>query len=142
MRTLRRCKSYKYQFLQHVIVQDKEVRNTFYCDVLSNLEDGEHFTADISCSDEATYLSEHVIQHKVRIWMSSSPCAVAEGKIQRRKGNVFCAVSIHTELFRPFWLAELTVTLVMYLDVLEEFIMTILEEEGPNENYSFLRIFT
>jgi len=132
LRTRRRCKSYKYQFLQHVIVQDEEVRYTCYCDFLSNLEVDEHFTADISCCDEATYLSGHVIQHNVRIWMSSSPCAVAEGKIQRRKANVVCAISIHTELFRPFCLAELTVTLVMYLDVMEEFIMTILEEEGPN----------
>jgi len=132
LRTLRRCKSYKYQFLQHVIVQDKEVRYTFYCDVLSNLEVGEHFAAGISCCDEATYLSGHAIQHKVRLLMSSSPCALAEGKIQRRKANVFCTVSIHTQLFRPFCLAELTVTLIMYLDVMEEFIMTILEEEGPN----------
>jgi len=72
--------------------------------------------------------------------MSSNPHAVVESKIQRRKANVFCAVSIHTELFGPFCLAELTVTLVIYLDVLEEFIMTILEEEGPNESYSILRV--
>jgi hypothetical protein len=74
--------------------------------------------------------------------MSSIPHAVVEGKIQRRKVNVFCAVSVHTELFGPFCLAELTVTLLMYLDVLEEFIVTILEEEGPNENYSILRVLT
>jgi len=127
--------------LQYVIVQNKEFRYTFYCDILSNLED-ERFTADISCSDEATYLSEHVTQHNVRIRMSSSPHAVVEGKIQRHKANVFCAVCMHTELFGHFCLAVLTVTLVMYLDALEEFIMTILEEESPNENYSILRVFT
>ena len=76
LRTLRRCKSYKYQFLQHVIVQDKEVRSTFYCDVLSNLEGDEYFTADFSCSVEAIYLSGHVIQHKVRIWMSNPHAVV------------------------------------------------------------------
>jgi hypothetical protein len=74
--------------------------------------------------------------------MSSNPHAVIECKIQRGKVNVFCAVSIHTELFGLFCLAELTVTLVMYLNVLEEFILTILEEEGPNESYSILRVCT
>jgi len=64
--------------------------------------------------------------------------------------NVFCAVSIHTELLGPFCLAELTVTVVMYLifvipmclylDVFEEFIMTNLEKECPNKNYSILRV--
>jgi hypothetical protein len=74
--------------------------------------------------------------------MSSNPHAVVESKIQRRKVNVFCAAPIHTELLGPICLSELTVTLVVYLDVLEEFIMTILEEEGPNENYSILRVCT
>jgi hypothetical protein len=72
--------------------------------------------------------------------MSSNPRAVIEGKIQRRKLNVFCAVPIHTEVFGPFCLAELT--LVIYLDVLEKFIMIVLEEEGPDEIYSILRVFT
>jgi hypothetical protein len=67
----------------------------------------------------------------MRIWRDSNPHAVIEGKIQRRNVNVFCAVSIHTEVLGPFSLAELTVALVMYLDVLEEFLMSILEEAGP-----------
>jgi hypothetical protein len=85
LRILRRCKSYNYQFLQHVMVQEKEVRYTFYCDVLSNLEDDEHFTADILCSDEATYLPGHVTEHKVRISMSSGSHVVIESKIHKRK---------------------------------------------------------
>jgi hypothetical protein len=74
LRTLRRCKSYKYQFLQHVVVQHKEVRYTFYCDVLSNLEDDKHFTSDILCSDEAIYLSGHVIRHKMNLDEQQSTC--------------------------------------------------------------------
>jgi hypothetical protein len=40
--------------------------------------------------------------------MSSDPRAVIEGKIQRRK-----VLYIHTEVFGPFSLAELTVTVVL-----------------------------
>jgi hypothetical protein len=71
---------------------------TFWCDVLSNLEHDEHFTADSLCSDEATYLSGHVTRHKGRIWRSGWPHAVIEVKSERPKLNVFCAVSVHTSI--------------------------------------------
>ena len=49
---------------------------------------------------------------------------------------------LFTPNYSELCLTELTVTVVMCLDILEVFIMTILEEEGPNENYSVLRVLT
>jgi hypothetical protein len=61
-------KSYKYQLLQHVTAQDKEVRYTFFSEFLSRPEDDEIFTAKIIFSDEATYnLSGNVNRHNLRI---------------------------------------------------------------------------
>jgi hypothetical protein len=47
-------KGYKYQLLQHVTAQIKEVHYKFCSDFLSRLED-EIFTAKIVFSDEATF---------------------------------------------------------------------------------------
>jgi hypothetical protein len=50
-----KLESYKYQLLQHVTAQDKEVRSTFCSDFLSRLKDDELLTAKIVFSDEAIF---------------------------------------------------------------------------------------
>jgi hypothetical protein len=50
-------KSYKYQLLQHVTAQDKEVHYTLSPEFLSRLEDDKLFTAKTVFSDEATFHS-------------------------------------------------------------------------------------
>jgi hypothetical protein len=72
-------KRYKYELLQHVTAQDKEVRYSFFSDFLSRLEDDELFTGKIVFSDEATFhLSGNVNRHNLVIWGSNNPCEVIE----------------------------------------------------------------
>jgi hypothetical protein len=58
-------KSYRYELLQNITTQDKEVQYTFCYDVLSKPEDHRPFAANIISSDEAMYhISGSLDQHK------------------------------------------------------------------------------
>jgi hypothetical protein len=102
-------------------------------DFLSRLEDDELFTAKIVFSDEATFhLSGNVNRHNLRIWGSNNQYEVIEHKRGSPKLKVFCALS-EENVFGPIFFVESTVTGIVYLDMLEEFLMSILEEEGLDD---------
>ncbi|GBM38285.1 hypothetical protein AVEN_17728-1 [Araneus ventricosus] len=63
----------------------------------------------------------------VRIWGSKNPHAIYEHERNNPKVNVFCVVS-SSNVFGPFFFAEKTVTGVVYLDMLQIYLMPILKE--------------
>jgi hypothetical protein len=74
LRKLWKCKSYKYQVLQHVATHDKDVRYTFFCDLLSSLADDEISTVKTVFSAEATLrVSGNLNRHNLRNPGSSNP---------------------------------------------------------------------
>jgi hypothetical protein len=117
--------------LQHVTAQDKEVRYTFCSGFLSRFEGNELFTTKIVFSDEVTFhLSRNVNRHNLRILGSNNPDEVIEYTRYSPTLNVFCALSKQNVL-GPFFFAERTVTGIVYLDMLEELLVPILEEVCP-----------
>jgi hypothetical protein len=133
---LQKClkfKSYKYQLLQHATAQDKEVCHTFCYDFLSRHEDDKLLAAKIVFSDEATFhLLGNINAHNLGIWGSNNPHEVIEHTRDSPKLNVFCALA-KQNVFGPFFFAKHTVTGIMYLDMLEEIFMPILEEKSSDD---------
>jgi hypothetical protein len=124
--------SYKYQRLQHVNAQDKVVHYTFCSDFLSRLEDDEHFTAKIVLSDKATFhLSGNGNRHDLRIWGSNNPHKVKAHTTDSQKLNVSCTL-FEQNVFGHFFFADCALTGIVHLNILEEFLMPILEEQGPD----------
>jgi hypothetical protein len=81
--------------------------------------------AKIVFSDEAIFhLSGHINQLDVRIWRSNSPHAVIEVTRNSHKFSVFCTVS-KQYVFGLFCFTEWAVTDVVYLGMLEVFLMPV-----------------
>jgi hypothetical protein len=83
-------------------------------------------------SDEATsHLSGRVNWHSLRIWGSENPRQSFEHERDSPKFNVFAAVS-REKLYGPFIFIERTVTGIIYLDMLREWLMPQLQEGIPD----------
>jgi hypothetical protein len=94
-------KSYKYQLLQHVTAEDKEVRYTFSSVFLSRIEGDELVTAKTVFSDEATFHSSgNDNRHNLRIWGSNGRPEVIEHMRQSKVESVMCFVQ--TKCVRVF----------------------------------------
>jgi hypothetical protein len=96
----------KYQLLQHVTAQNKQVRYIPYSELLWRLEGDEIFTAKIVRNDEATLnLSGNVNRHNLKIWGTNNPHEVTEHTRDSPKFNVFCTLS-QQNVFGPFFLCR------------------------------------
>lgn len=83
-------------------------------------------------SDKATFhLCRHMNLQNIRIGVSSNLHAVIEGTSDSSTFNITCA-GCKQNMFSPFIFGEHIVTGVVHLDMLKEFFMAVLEEEGPN----------
>ncbi|KFM62863.1 hypothetical protein X975_02641, partial [Stegodyphus mimosarum] len=82
-------------------------------------------------SDEASfYLSGIVNRHNVRIWGSENLYEYREAQRVSPKVNVWGGL-MHDRVTGPFFFTEKTVSLVLYLDMLENFVFPQLEELQP-----------
>jgi hypothetical protein len=98
--------------------------------MLNHLKEDNLFLDKIVFSDEATFhLSGKVNRQNLIIWGSQNPHQVVEHVRDSPKVNVFCAVH-RTQVYRPFFFAEATVTGHVYLDMLEHFLVTQLDENN------------
>jgi hypothetical protein len=75
----------------------------------------------------------------IRISVSSNLHAVIEGTRDSPTFNITCA-GFKQNMFGPFIFGEHIVIGVVYLDMLKEFFMAVLEEEEPN-NVLYLQYF-
>ena len=83
----------------------------------------DHFLEKVQFSDEATFhISGAVNCHNVRIWGSENPHAYVGHKCCSPKVSVFCAISSQ-KVYGPFFFAEETVTGVIYLEMLQLWLM-------------------
>ncbi|KFM67202.1 hypothetical protein X975_24764, partial [Stegodyphus mimosarum] len=83
-------------------------------------------------SDEASfYLSGIANRHNVRIWGCVNPREYREAQRNSPKVNVWCG-QIHDRVIWPFLFTEKTVSSVVYLDILENFVFRQLEELQPH----------
>jgi hypothetical protein len=93
-------------------------------------EDG--FAEKLVSSDEATFrVCGKVSRHNVRIWGTENPHATVEHVRDLPKVNVFCAVS-SCKIYGPFFFAETTVTCINYLDMLQRWLMSQLQEDSED----------
>ncbi|KFM72979.1 Transposable element Tc1 transposase, partial [Stegodyphus mimosarum] len=107
-------------------------RMAFATDMLRRIEDDAEFLKRIMFSDEASFhLSGIVNRHSVRIWRSENPHEYREVQSDSPKVNVWCG-QMHDRVIGPFFFTEKTVSSVVYLDMLENFVFPQLEELHPH----------
>jgi hypothetical protein len=108
-------------------------RYTFCCDCLSRICSDDLFTFKLVFSDEATFhLSGNVNQHNLRIWESESPCAVIRHTRDSPTWSVSCTM-LKNKVFMLIFFTKWTLTGIVYLDILEQYLMPILQEESCSD---------
>ncbi|KFM73428.1 hypothetical protein X975_25985, partial [Stegodyphus mimosarum] len=102
----------------------------FATDMLRRIKEDVEFLKRIMFSDEASFhLSDIVNRRNVRIWGSQNPHEYREAQRDSPKVNVWCGL-MHDRVIGPF--TEKTVSSVVYLDMLENFVFPQLEELQPH----------
>ncbi|KFM78615.1 hypothetical protein X975_09761, partial [Stegodyphus mimosarum] len=100
--------------------------------MLRTIDDDAEFLKRIMFSDKASFhLSAIVNRHNVCIWGSENPHEYCEAQRDSPKVNVWCGL-IHDRVIEPFFFTEKTVSSVVYLDMLENFVFPQLEELQPH----------
>ncbi|KFM68972.1 hypothetical protein X975_03850, partial [Stegodyphus mimosarum] len=95
----------------------------FAIDMLRKIEDDAEFLKRIMFSDEASFhLSGIVKHHNVCIWVSENPHEYREAQRHTLKVNVWCGL-MHDRVIGPLFFTEKTVSSVVYLDMLENFVL-------------------
>jgi hypothetical protein len=96
---------------------------------LSNVEADENHLRRWIFSDESTFhLSGRLNCHNCRIWGSENPHAIREIERDSAKVNACCASSC-SEVLGPLFFAEQTVTAMTYLDMLQLYLLSQLEDQ-------------
>ncbi|KFM65773.1 hypothetical protein X975_25152, partial [Stegodyphus mimosarum] len=121
-----------YAIVQVLETDDRSRRMAFAKDMLRWIEDDPEFLKLIMFSDESSFhLSGIVNRHNVRIWGSENPHEYREAQRDSTKVNVWCGL-MHDRVIGPFVFTEKTVSSVVYLDMLENFVFPQLEELQPH----------
>ena len=109
-------------------------RKIHFCLQLRDLiSSDDHFLEKMQFSDETTFhVSGAVHRRNVRIWWSENPHAYVEHQRDSPKDNLFCANSSQ-KVYGPFF-AEETVTVMIYLDMLQLWLMPQLQNT-PTTNH-------
>lgn len=122
-------KPYRFTMVQQITDQDKVARAEFCDKMLNVIEEDETFLNSIIFSDESTFhISGNVNTHNCRIWGSENPRETLEHVRDSPKVNVFCAMS-KFKVYGPFFFMERNVNGVIYLDMLENFLIPQLDED-------------
>ncbi|PNF26044.1 hypothetical protein B7P43_G06350 [Cryptotermes secundus] len=117
-----KCKPYRLQLHQHPSDNDRVVRLNFCIEMQERFE-VEGFADTLIFSDGATFhLCGKLNRHSVRIW------GTRQHVRDSPEANVFCAIS-KKNVYGPIFFAEPTVTVMIYLDMLEDWLMPQLNED-------------
>ena len=124
-----KCKSYRLQLHQDLSESDKDVRLNVCIEMQERFEvDG--FADLLIFSGEATsHLSGKVNRHNVRMWGTENPHLVIENVRDSLKVNVFCAL-LNEKAYGPIFFEEPTVNGMIYLHMLENWLMPQLNEDS------------
>jgi hypothetical protein len=120
-------KPYRIQMVQQLSDEDHRRRLDFYLQLQNVMSSDNHFLEKVQFSDEATFhVSGAVNRCSVRIWGSENPHAYVEHQHDSPKVNMFCAISSQ-KVCGPFFFAEETVTGMTYLNMLQLWLMSKLQ---------------
>ena len=130
-------KAYKLSIVQHLTNADKVVRKEFCMQMFQRIQDDGKFLDSVIFSDESTFhVSGRVNTHNCRIWGSENPRVSLEHVRDSPKVNVFCALS-KERVYGPFFFMETTITGIVYLDMLQEFLIPQLDEDDQEGRIHF-----
>jgi len=105
--------------------------------MFQRIQDDGKFLDSVIFSDESTF---HVIRrvntHNCRIWGSDKPRVSLEHVRDSPKVNVFCALS-KERVYGPIFFMESTITGIVYLDMLQEFLIPQLDEDDQEGRIHF-----
>lgn len=139
-RILRRrlhLKPYRFSMVQHITDNDKMVRRDFCAEMLDRIADDETYLNHVIFSDESTFhVSGKVNTHNCRIWGSEPPHLQLQHVRASPKVNVFCALS-KTKVYGPFFFQEKTVNGIVYLDMLEQFLIPQIDADDQEGHIQF-----
>ena len=100
----------------------------FATNMLRTIEGDADFLKRRMFSDEASFhVSRIVNRHNVPIWGSENPHEYREAEKDSPKVNVWCGL-MHDRIIGPFFFTEKTVSSIVYLHMLENFVFPRLEE--------------
>jgi hypothetical protein len=124
-------KPYRLHLLQALTPQDRNRRLQFSTDFQQRQEE-DGFAEKLVFSDEATFHVYGTVNcHNVRIWGTENPHVTVEHVRASPKVNVFCAVA-SCKVYGPFFFAEPTVTGIIYLDMLQQWLRAQLQEDSKD----------
>jgi len=124
-------RGYRLQLLQALNPQDHNLHFHFFMDFKQQLEE-DGFAEKLVFSDEAMFcVCGKVNHHNVCIWDMENPRATMEHICDLPEVNVFCAV-FFCKVCRPFFFVETTVTSINYLDMLQLWLMSQLQEDSED----------
>jgi len=105
--------------------------------MFQRIQDDGKFLDSVIFSDESTFhVSGRVNTHNCRIWGSENPRVSLEHVRDSPKVNVFCALS-KERVYGPFFFMETTITGIVYLDMLQEFLIPQLDEDDQEGRIHF-----
>ena len=124
-------RAYHIQMIHHLIEEDYPKRSDMCASLLQKIRD-EDLLDHVMFSDEATFhLCAKVNRHNCRIWGTEkpSPSSCMEWIRDTPKVNVWLGMT-RSKVYGPFFFAENTVTGVIYLDMLQQFLEPQLIQDG------------
>jgi hypothetical protein len=89
--------------------------------IFRRIQDDERFLDSVIFSNESTF---QVNTHNCRIWGSGNPRDFLKHVRDSPKVNVFCAPS-RERVYIPFFFIETTIIGIVYLDMLQQFFITL-----------------
>ncbi|KAG8303110.1 hypothetical protein J6590_108196 [Homalodisca vitripennis] len=101
--------------------------------MLDRMGEDETFLNSIIFSDESSFhISGKMNTHNCRIWGNENPRESLERVRDNPKVNVFCAMS-KFKVYGPFFFMERTVTGIIYLDMLQNFLIPQIDEDEQQD---------
>jgi len=105
--------------------------------MFQRIQDDGEFLDSVIFSDESTFhVSGRVNTHNCRIWGSENLRVSLEHVRDSPKVNVFCALR-KERVYGPFFFMETTITGIVYLDMLQEFLIPQLDEDDQEGRIHF-----
>jgi hypothetical protein len=129
-------KAYKLSIVEQLTDADKVIRKKFSMQMFHLIQNVEGFLDSVISSDESTFhVSGQVNTHKCRIWGSKNPRASLAHVRDNPKVNVLCALSKEA-VYGSFFM-ETTITNIVYLDMLRQFLIPQLDEDDQEGRIRF-----
>jgi len=122
-----RLHAYKIQLKQEIKPDDRPKRVDFATFMLNTIDEDETFLQRICFSDEAAfYVNGCVNQHNCCILGTQQPNEIHEYVQGSPKVNVWCGL-LYNRVIGPFFFSEKSITGVVYLDLLEQYMFPQIE---------------